>query len=118
MSRFYFIMFMYLEHFFTNTVKLDKKTSFAIINYIHCIPALYNAYTKNNYMINYTLGYYMFEIVYLLKYHLPVRRSNLPWFVHTFVSFYSFYIVKNKNSNLGSLLITWNIGCRKLLPIL
>ena len=107
---------MYLEHFLTTTVKLQHKSAFYVLNYIHCIPAIFNAYTQNKYMINYTLGYYMFEIVYLLKYHLPVKRTNIAWYIHTIASFYTFSCIKDYY--LGAWLITWNIGCRKLLPAL
>ena len=115
MKRLYFLMFLYLEIIMTRVAKINNTTVFRMMNYLHFIPTLYNSYRililNHSIDINsYTLGYYMFEFVYLLKYHLPVKRTNILWYIYAIISINLF--VKTQNVWL----VLWNISCRNLLP--
>ncbi len=114
-TRIYFLFFLYLEQVLSS--KLDHKIAFCIINYLHHVPVLYSVCSTLDTgitAVSYTLAYYMFELVYLLKYHLPVKKNNAVWY---FYSLASILLLVTK-TNQTTWLIIWNISCRNLLPAL
>lgn len=111
-TRIYFLMFLYLEYLMSLN-QISLKLSFTIIKVLYYLPALYNAY-YSIYFVDYTLAYYMFEFVYLLKYHLPINKNNITHYIFTTLSMILFSHVL-KVGAAGSWLIIWNISCRNLL---
>lgn len=87
----FLMLFLFLDYLLSTFVNMNIDYTFGIINILYNIPALYTSYNiiyDNNFWINkidfntqssntliiWSISYYMFEIIYYLKYHWHYQR--------------------------------------------
>lgn len=122
----FFLLFVLLEHLVTSFS--NAETASRIVGLVHHLPAIKFAYSvlsdhrfwldKENYMtqwshimISYTLAYFMFDIIYLIKYHWPPKKK-LGFFAHAVACTITYaYMYEHKKYHFfGAAFLTWELS--------
>ena len=125
----FFLFFLLTEYILTSRLSVDIDATSKVIGILHHLPALKNACgiladtsfwqdpihhtTKwSHIMVHYTLAYFMFDVVFLMKHHWPPKRSKLVFYLHAVscAIAYEYIAQANKYHFYGAAFITWEFS--------
>lgn len=135
--KIFFILFLFLDYLLNTIININTEYSFYIISLIYNIPLLYgsfiilddNRFWKNkiyfhtplsNILVMWSIAYFMFEIIYYLKYYWPYQHIKYTLFMiirYTLFMIYAFlslflYMYMYKNQKYHFFITTIFLTCK------